>query len=48
MSIMDLKKQGDIFILSMQSGENRFNRTFIDALNEALDTVEKSAGQPRS
>jgi len=44
MSIMDLKKQGDIFILSMQSGENRFNRTFIDALNEALDTVEKSAG----
>ncbi len=44
MSIMDLKKQGDIFVLSMQSGENRFNRTFIDALNEALDTVEKSAG----
>lgn len=44
MSIMDLKKQGDIFILSMQSGENRFNRTFIDALNEALDTVENSSG----
>jgi Delta3-Delta2-enoyl-CoA isomerase len=44
MSIMDLKKQGDIFILSMQSGENRFNRTFIEALNEALDTVEKSTG----
>ena len=44
MSIMDLKRQGDVFILSMQSGENRFNRTFIDALNEALDTVEKSAG----
>jgi enoyl-CoA hydratase/carnithine racemase len=44
MSIMDLKKQGDVFILSMQSGENRFNRTFIDALNEALDTVENSAG----
>ena len=44
MSIMDLKKQGDVFILSMQSGENRFNRTFIDALNEALDTVENSTG----
>ncbi len=44
MSIIDLKKQGDVFILSMQSGENRFNRTFIDALNEALDTVENSSG----
>jgi len=44
MSIMDLKKQGDVFVLTMQSGENRFNRMFIDALNEALDTVEKSAG----
>jgi len=44
MSIMDLKKQGDVFILSMQSGENRFNRTFIEALNEALDTVENSSG----
>jgi len=41
---MDLNKQGDVFILTMQSGENRFNRTFIDALNEALDTVENSAG----
>jgi Delta3-Delta2-enoyl-CoA isomerase len=44
MSIMDLKKQGDVFILSMHSGENRFNRTFINALNEALDTVEESTG----
>jgi enoyl-CoA hydratase/carnithine racemase len=44
MSIIDLKKQGDVFILSMQSGENRFNRTFVDALNEALDTVENSTG----
>jgi Delta3-Delta2-enoyl-CoA isomerase len=44
MSIMDLKKQGDVFVLTMQSGENRFNRTFVNALNEALDTVEKSSG----
>ncbi|MBI4965013.1 MAG: enoyl-CoA hydratase/isomerase family protein [Desulfomonile tiedjei] len=44
MSIVDLKKEGDVFILTMQSGENRFNRTFIDAMNEALDTVEKSEG----
>jgi enoyl-CoA hydratase/carnithine racemase len=44
MSIMDLKKEGDVFILTMRSGENRFNRTFVDAMNEALDTVEKSSG----
>ena len=44
MSIVDFKREGDVFILTMQSGENRFNRTFIDAMNEALDTVEKSDG----
>jgi enoyl-CoA hydratase/carnithine racemase len=44
MSIVDLKKEGDVFILTMQSGENRFNRTFIDAMNQALDTVGKSSG----
>ncbi len=44
MSIIDLTKEGDVFILTMKSGENRFNRTFIDAMNEALDTVEKSSG----
>jgi enoyl-CoA hydratase/carnithine racemase len=44
MSIVDLKKQGDVFILTMQAGENRFNRTFIDAMNQALDEVEKSSG----
>jgi Delta3-Delta2-enoyl-CoA isomerase len=43
MSIMDLKKEGDVFILTMQSGENRFNRIFIDAMNEALDSVEKAS-----
>ena len=44
MDIVDLKKEGDVFILSMQSGENRFNRAFVQAMNEALDTVEKSRG----
>lgn len=43
MSIMDLKKEGDVFILTMRSGENRFNRTFVEAMNEALDAVEKSS-----
>jgi len=44
MSIVDLKKEGDIFILTMRSGENRLNRTFIEAMNQALDDVEKSSG----
>jgi Delta3-Delta2-enoyl-CoA isomerase len=44
MNIIDLKKEGDVFILTMRSGENRFNRTFVDAMNEALDAVEKSSG----
>lgn len=44
MSIIDLKKEGDVFILTMRSGENRFNRTFVEAMNEALDSVEKSSG----
>jgi enoyl-CoA hydratase/carnithine racemase len=43
MSIVDVKKEGDIFILTMQSGENRFNRTFIEAMSQALDEVEKSS-----
>ena len=44
MSIVDLKKEGDVFILTMQAGENRLNNTFIDAMNQALDAVEKSSG----
>jgi len=44
MSIVDLRKEGDVFILTMQSGENRFNRTFVEAMNEALDAVERSEG----
>ncbi|MBI5572098.1 MAG: enoyl-CoA hydratase/isomerase family protein [Desulfomonile tiedjei] len=44
MNIVDLKKEGDVFVLTMRSGENRFNRIFIDAMNEALDVVEKSDG----
>jgi enoyl-CoA hydratase/carnithine racemase len=28
----------------MQTGENRFNRPFLDALNQALDAVEASSG----
>jgi len=42
--MIDLRRAGDVFVLTMQNGENRFNRTFLDELNEALDSVEASTG----
>lgn len=42
--MVDLEKEGNVFVLRMRSGENRFNRPFIDAVNGALDEVEKSSG----
>jgi enoyl-CoA hydratase/carnithine racemase len=44
MPLVDLRRDGDVFILTMCAGENRFNRTSVDALNAALDTVEASSG----
>ena len=44
MPLGDLRREGSVFILTMQSGENRFNRPFLGALNEALETVERSSG----
>jgi enoyl-CoA hydratase/carnithine racemase len=40
----DLRRDGNVFVVTMQAGENRFNRSFVDALTGALDTVETSAG----
>lgn len=42
--MLDLRRDGDVFILTMQGGENRFNRPFVDAMNKALGEVEASAG----
>ena len=44
MAMLDLRREGAVFILTMQSGENRFNRPFLNALNDAFDTVEGSSG----
>jgi enoyl-CoA hydratase/carnithine racemase len=44
MSLVDLRRDGDVFVLTMRAGENRFNRGSVDALNAALDTVEASSG----
>ena len=42
--MIDLERDGDVFVLRMREGENRFNRRFLDALFAALDEVEKSEG----
>jgi enoyl-CoA hydratase/carnithine racemase len=44
MTAVDLRREGAVFVLTMQSGENRFNRPFLDVLNQALDTIEASSG----
>ena len=44
MADLDLSKDGDVFVLRMKTGENRFNPDFIGAMNAALDEVENSKG----
>jgi enoyl-CoA hydratase/carnithine racemase len=44
LAVIDLERQGDVFVLRMRSGENRFTRDFLDALESALDRVEKAEG----
>ena len=43
MTLVDLRRDGDVFVLTMRAGENRFNRPFVNAFNEALDAVEASS-----
>jgi enoyl-CoA hydratase/carnithine racemase len=44
MAIVELKREGEVFILTMRGGENRFNPSFIGEMTEALDQVERSTG----
>jgi enoyl-CoA hydratase/carnithine racemase len=44
MGLIDLRREGEVFVLTMQSGENRFNQLFVEAFNAALDEVEGSSG----
>ena len=30
MSVIDLRREGDVFVLTMTAGENRFNRPFLN------------------
>ena len=37
--MIDLETRGDVRVLHMRDGENRYNRSFIDAMHAALDEV---------
>lgn len=45
--MVNLDRDGDVWILRMHDGENRFNQPWLDAVNAALDEVEASEG-PRA
>lgn len=42
--MIDLSRVGEVFVLRMENGENRFGPEFIDGWNDALDEVEKAEG----
>jgi len=42
--MLTLTRHGPVHLLTMRSGENRFNGEFVDALSGALDEVEESTG----
>src|SRR5512147_1085777 len=44
MGNVNLRKTGEVFVITMEAGENRFNPAFITAMNQALDQVERSSG----
>jgi enoyl-CoA hydratase/carnithine racemase len=44
MGLVELKKDGDIFIITMHGRDNRLNNNFLEAMHRALDAVEKSSG----
>lgn len=42
--MIELERDGEVFVLTMNDGENRWNTTFVRALAKALDEVEASSG----
>jgi Delta3-Delta2-enoyl-CoA isomerase len=42
--VISLDRDGDVWILRMAAGENRFNLEWLDAVNAALDQVTKGEG----
>jgi enoyl-CoA hydratase/carnithine racemase len=42
--MIDLQREGEVFVLTMNDGENRWNTTFVRAFARAIDEVEASTG----
>ncbi len=42
--LVSIERDGDVFLLTMSAGENRWNTTFTRAFDAALDEVDKSSG----
>lgn len=42
--MIELKREGDVFVLRMDAGENRFHPDFVTAVNDALTEVERAEG----
>ena len=42
--MIDLRREGEVFVLRMDAGENRFHPDFVRAWNAALDEVEGAEG----
>ena len=42
--MIDLDRDGDVFVLTMNAGQNRWNTAFVRAYAAALDEVEASSG----
>jgi len=42
--MIDLERKGDVFVLTMNAGENRWNTNFVRAFAARLDEVEASEG----
>ena len=42
--MIELERQNDVFVLTMNEGENRWNTTFTRALAEAFDELEAAEG----
>ena len=42
--MIDLRREGDVFVLQLDEGENRFNASSVSAIHAALDDVEATPG----
>jgi len=44
MAVVELKREGDVFILAISKENHRFTPSFFKAMDQALDAVERTPG----